>query len=60
MGIFNLYSFRVIYSWNLLSIFWNSLLFNMLNSFNVSIESFQTIYRTDILYTIISSKASFF
>ena len=45
-------NFRVIYPWHLPSFFfffWNSLLFNMFNSFNVGIESFQTIYGTDIL-----------
>ena len=29
--------------------FWNSLLFNKFNSFNVKYEIFQIIYRTDIL-----------
>ena len=37
-----------------------SLLFNMFNSFNVNLEKFQTIYRTNILRTNISWKASFF
>ena len=36
------------------------LLFNTFNSFNVNIESFQTIYQTVILYTNISLKASSF
>ena len=44
MSIFNPYSFRVIYSWNLFDT-----RFNTSNSLNVNKQSFQTIYRIDIL-----------
>ena len=38
--IFNPYSFRVYYPWNLSSFLKHSLLFNTFNSFNVNIESY--------------------